>query len=115
MNALRSTVQRASARSPNTLSQKRQMGAHAQPQWEGIDKVVRGVFPEDYQLARAIIGGYGAIIALAMLKPSGAKKEAPPALVASTSSVGIPSVEDPAFGDFIENEANLQSWIDSAE
>merc|ERR1719330_1533853 len=108
MNALRSTVQRAAARSPNTLTQKRQMGAHAQPQWEGIDKVVRGVFPEDYQLARAIIGGYGVVIALFALKPSGAKEAPPAPPAASTSSEGIPSVEDPAFGDFIENEANLQ-------
>ena len=48
MNALRTTFQRVS-RNPGTLVQKRQMGGHAQPQWEGIDKVVRGVFPEDYQ------------------------------------------------------------------
>mmetsp|Transcript_22023 Transcript_22023/g.26164 ORF Transcript_22023/g.26164 Transcript_22023/m.26164 type:complete len:94 (-) Transcript_22023:405-686(-) len=93
------------------------MGSHAEPQWEGIDKVVRGVFPKDYQLARAIIGGYGVIIAFFVLKPSGAKavEEAPAAPVAKPATTGIPSVEDTAFGDFIENEANLNRWIDSAE
>ena len=48
MNSLRSTVQRAS-RIANASAQKRQMGTHAAPEWTGIDKVVRGVFPEDYQ------------------------------------------------------------------
>ena len=48
MNALRTTFQRV-CRNPRTLVQKRQMGAHAQPEWTGIDKVVRGYFPEDYQ------------------------------------------------------------------
>jgi len=47
MNALRTTFQRV-ARTPKTF-QKRQMGGHAQPKWEGIDKIVRGYFPEDYQ------------------------------------------------------------------
>ena len=56
MNALRTTFQRAVAHKPNTLTQKRQMGAHAQPQWEGIDKVVRGVFPEDFQCKYRRIG-----------------------------------------------------------
>lgn len=91
------------------------MGGHAQPQWEGIDKVVRGVFPEDYQLARAIIGGYGVIIAFFLLKPSSPKAVEAPAPVAKAATTGIPSVEDPSFGDFIENEANLNRWIDTAE
>lgn len=67
-------------------------------------------------MSRAIIGGYGVIIAFFVLKPSGAKAvEEAPAPVAKAATTGIPSVEDPAFGDFIENEANLNRWIDSAE
>ena len=32
------------------LQQKRNMGGHAPaPEWEGIDKVVRGYFPQDHQ------------------------------------------------------------------
>lgn len=30
-------------------------------------------------------------------------------------SGAIPSVEDESFAEFIENEGNLQKWIDSAE
>lgn len=32
--------------------QRRNMAGHgAAPEWEGIDKIVRGVFPADYQRA----------------------------------------------------------------
>jgi len=51
-----------------------------------------------------------------MLKPSSKKVAEPVAVVkAAVTSGSIPSVDDPAFGDFIENEANLLKWIDSAE
>jgi hypothetical protein len=48
--------------------------------------------------------------------PSGAKKEEP-VVVAKAADVSgsIPSVEDASFADFIENEANLQKWIASAQ
>lgn len=49
MNALRSTVARASVRATQRV-QKRQMGSGAAaPEWTGIDKIVRDKFPEDYQ------------------------------------------------------------------
>ena len=49
MNALRSTVARASIRATQRV-QKRQMGSGAAaPEWTGIDKIVRDKFPEDYQ------------------------------------------------------------------
>jgi len=67
-------------------------------------------------VARAIIGGYGVVIAFFVLKPSSPKAvEDTPAPVARAATTGIPSVEDPAFGDFIENEANFNRWIDTAE
>ena len=66
-------------------------------------------------VAGAIIGGYAAIITLASLKPS--KKAEPVAeKPASSASTGaIPSVDAPEFAEFIENEDNLNKWIDSAE
>ena len=49
MNALRSTV-RLATRAATQGVQKRNMGSGAaQPQWTGIDKVIRDKFPEDYQ------------------------------------------------------------------
>jgi hypothetical protein len=51
------------------------------------------------------------------LIPSGAKEE--PVVVAAVKPVetsgSIPSVNDDSFAEFIENEENLQKWIDSAE
>lgn len=48
--------------------------------------------------------------------PSGSKDEAAPAPVKAAADTGsIPSVDDDNFADFIENEANLNKWIDSAE
>lgn len=50
------------------------------------------------------------------MKPSGKVEEAAPVAKATdSSSTAIPSVDDDSFGEFIENEANLQKWIDSAE
>jgi hypothetical protein len=48
MNALRTTVARASTRVTQRV-QKRQASGAAAPQWTGIDKVIRDKFPEDYQ------------------------------------------------------------------
>mmetsp|Transcript_13048 Transcript_13048/g.24517 ORF Transcript_13048/g.24517 Transcript_13048/m.24517 type:complete len:117 (-) Transcript_13048:186-536(-) len=116
MNSLRTTIARTSSRVAHKI-QKRQMGAGAaQPQWTGIDKVIRDRFPEDYQVAGLIIGGYATLFTLVSLKPSKAKEE--PVVVSKPAAdvVGaIPSVEDESFADFIENEGNLQKWIDSAE
>lgn len=48
MYALRSSARNAK-KVVNNLS-RRNMGGHAAPvEYEGIDKVVRGVFPEDWQ------------------------------------------------------------------
>lgn len=48
MNALRSTA-RAASRSVAAKVQKRQMGGAAAPEWTGIDKTIRDVFPHDHQ------------------------------------------------------------------
>lgn len=63
-----------------------------------------------------ILAGYTTLFTLVSLMPSG-KKEEPVAVVAvkSASTSAVPSIDDATFGDFIENEANLQKWIDSAE
>ena len=54
-----------------------------------------------------------------MLKPSKATEAAPEVATvvtkASSGSTAIPSVDDEAFANFIEDESNLQKWIDTAE
>lgn len=53
---------------------------------------------------------------LVKIWPSSKKEEVEAAPVAKAADTGaIPSVDDEAFADFIENEQNLQKWIDSAE
>ena len=67
-------------------------------------------------VAGLIIGGYAVLITAFMLKPSKAAEPLPVVAKASTSSItSIPSVDDEAFASFIEDESNLQKWIDTAE
>jgi hypothetical protein len=65
-----------------------------------------------------ILAGYTVLITAVMLKPS-SPAPAPEVVavkpVAATGSTSIPSVDDEAFGTFIEDESNLQKWIDTAE
>ena len=66
-------------------------------------------------VAGLIITGYTVLITGFMLKPSKATEAAPAAPKASSESTAIPSVDDEAFATFIEDESNLQKWIDTAE
>eukprot|EP00563_Minutocellus_polymorphus_P003408 CAMPEP_0181040346 /NCGR_PEP_ID=MMETSP1070-20121207/10996_1 /TAXON_ID=265543 /ORGANISM="Minutocellus polymorphus, Strain NH13" /LENGTH=123 /DNA_ID=CAMNT_0023118343 /DNA_START=6 /DNA_END=377 /DNA_ORIENTATION=+ len=104
-------------------SQRRQMGgSHAPaPEWTGIDKVVRGYFPEDYQLAGAILSGYGVLILAAVIKSSiGGKAPEPepaaPVAAPAASSGDLPSIESPEFEKFIESadDAAIMKWVESA-
>ena len=46
----------------------------------------------------------------------GAPEEAPVVAAKPAATVGtIPSVDDEAFAEFIEDESNLMKWIDTAE
>eukprot|EP00552_Chaetoceros_brevis_P001586 CAMPEP_0197736820 /NCGR_PEP_ID=MMETSP1435-20131217/4399_1 /TAXON_ID=426625 /ORGANISM="Chaetoceros brevis, Strain CCMP164" /LENGTH=115 /DNA_ID=CAMNT_0043325081 /DNA_START=8 /DNA_END=355 /DNA_ORIENTATION=- len=115
MNALRSTV-RLTSRHLNQKVQKRHASGAA-PQWTGIDKVIRDRFPEDWQVSGLVLGGYATLITIALLKPSGAVEE--PVVVAAKPAAdttgAMPSIDDAEFAEFIEDEANLNKWIDSAE
>eukprot|EP00559_Dactyliosolen_fragilissimus_P003963 CAMPEP_0184855124 /NCGR_PEP_ID=MMETSP0580-20130426/443_1 /TAXON_ID=1118495 /ORGANISM="Dactyliosolen fragilissimus" /LENGTH=118 /DNA_ID=CAMNT_0027349553 /DNA_START=50 /DNA_END=406 /DNA_ORIENTATION=+ len=116
LHAIRSSAARGIHVATKTTS--RNMGSHAAPEWTGIDKVVRGVFPEDYQLAGAIIGGYVGLITIFSLKSK--MSPAPEPVVAAATPVSpsagdIPSVDSEAFSTYIENEDNLMRWIDEAE
>ena len=62
-----------------------------------------------------IIAGYAVLITGFMLKPSKPAPPAPEAKPVSTTTTSIPSVEDEAFATFIEDESNLQKWIDTSE
>merc|ERR1712080_767160 len=98
----------------STKPKRRLMGTVPTPEWTGIDKIVRGVFPEDYQLCGAIIGGYSTMIAFFALKSKLNKKieERNVHSVESTDN-DHPSIDSPEFVTFIENEANLNKWIQS--
>lgn len=64
-------------------------------------------------VAGLILGGYTTLFLIVKMLPSSKKEAEPVAKSADTGS--IPSVEDESFAHFIENEENLQKWIDSAE
>merc|ERR1712019_105441 len=81
-------------------SKKSSMATASNPKWTGVDKVVRDVFPEDYQLSGAIIGGYGTLIAFFAIKSKLQKKneEHVPMTVTSTGD-NIPSIDSFEFGN----------------
>eukprot|EP00532_Pseudo-nitzschia_australis_P009577 CAMPEP_0168241582 /NCGR_PEP_ID=MMETSP0140_2-20121125/22875_1 /TAXON_ID=44445 /ORGANISM="Pseudo-nitzschia australis, Strain 10249 10 AB" /LENGTH=122 /DNA_ID=CAMNT_0008176449 /DNA_START=46 /DNA_END=414 /DNA_ORIENTATION=+ len=92
-----------------TQGQKRSMGGGPAVEWEGIDKVVRGVFPGDHQLAMAIMGGYTGLFLLFKMK-SAITKKAPEekiaaAPAASSTDGGVPSIESPEFGEWLGSNA----------
>uniref|UniRef100_A0A7R9W4Z7 Uncharacterized protein n=1 Tax=Pseudictyota dubia TaxID=2749911 RepID=A0A7R9W4Z7_9STRA len=130
MNAVAATVARRAARTAAVQSQRRNMGGHAPaPEWTGIDKVVRDVFPQDYQLAGAILGGYGTLIALATIKSKMSSSPEPEPVAAASSSVGaqddIPPavdsadfegfVESDAFTKFLDSEESIMKWVDTLD
>jgi len=85
------------------------MGGGPAVEWEGIDKVVRGVFPGDHQLAMAIMGGYTGLFLLFKMK-SAITKKAPEekiaaAPAASSTDGGVPSIESPEFGEWLGSNA----------
>lgn len=94
--------------------QRRQMGGHAPaPEWTGIDKTVRDVVPEDWQLASAVMSGYSVLIGIAILSSGGGKKEEPVEEVVKVAAPtaptgGIPSVDSDEFASYVETEAFLQ-------
>ncbi|KAL7547876.1 hypothetical protein ACHAWF_011146 [Thalassiosira exigua] len=99
---------------------KRRMGsAAAAPEWTGIDKVVRGYFPQDDQLCAAIISGYFGLFVLYKIKSafsSSPVEEAAPAPVAAAAPVGsIPDVDSEEFGAFLESEENVMKLVESFE
>jgi len=129
IQVLRSTTSRGVAATRSNLVAKRSMGSAPKKDWEGIDKIVRGVFPEDWQVAGAILGGYAGLISIASIRssmkgpppPKAAPTPSAPSTTASSSEI-LPSVESPdfekflesdAFGKFIESEDNLMKWVDS--
>mmetsp|Transcript_23629 Transcript_23629/g.39092 ORF Transcript_23629/g.39092 Transcript_23629/m.39092 type:complete len:127 (-) Transcript_23629:184-564(-) len=114
-SASRITALRATAAMP----QKRTMAGGPKPVWTGIDKTVRGYFPEDWQLAAAILGGYSSLVVVAQISSAMKGKppvvvEAPKVVVAATTSTGIPDVNSPAFAEYMDSEAFV-TLLDSDE
>ncbi|KAL7473078.1 hypothetical protein ACHAXS_013901 [Conticribra weissflogii] len=101
---------------------KRRMGGSSAPapEWTGIDKIVRDKFPQDDQLAAAIIGGYFGLFILYKIKSAFSSApviEDAPAPVAAASAVSgaIPDVDSEEFGTFLESEENIMKLVDSFE
>ena len=90
---------------------KRKMGGgHSGPPPEGIDAVVRKYLPGNHHIAMAIIGGYFSLYLVSKLF-SGKKKPAPPATKGSTSDGAIPSVDSPAFADWLAKDGNIEKAL----
>ncbi|GKY98775.1 hypothetical protein MPSEU_000833700 [Mayamaea pseudoterrestris] len=116
---LLSAASRRAAVAPLTRQQQTRnlaLGGHhgPPPEWTGIDKVVRGVFPQDYQLAIAILGGYVGLAVVGKLMSGGKKKEEPVAAApaspsfSTSSSNAIPSIESDDFAKYLETDAFLK-------
>ncbi|GMI43432.1 hypothetical protein TrCOL_g4279 [Triparma columacea] len=100
-------------------SQRRGFGAQAEVEYEGFEKVVRGVLPKDEHVVAGILGGYFALyLVFKGVSAVGGKKEAAPVVAAAapaSASSAIPSVEDENFGKWIEEPSNLEKIIASIE
>ena len=115
---VRSKLQSVARRAVMNNVPKRNMGGGGgpPPEYEGIDKVVRGVFPKDNQLALAIIGGYFGLYLVSKIASMGGKKK-PAEVVApksGTSDGSIPSIDSPEFDSWIGTDGNLEKLIASA-
>mmetsp|Transcript_51118 Transcript_51118/g.52073 ORF Transcript_51118/g.52073 Transcript_51118/m.52073 type:complete len:121 (-) Transcript_51118:1108-1470(-) len=99
-------------------TQRRTMGGGAAPEWEGIDKVVRGYFPGDHQLAMAITGGYFGLFALFKVKSAISKKApteeiATPAAAPSSGGNAMPSLDSLEFGEWLGSDS-FNKMLESA-
>merc|ERR1711862_680565 len=101
-------------------------GTHAAPKkdWTGADAIVRKYFPEDYQVAGAILSLYGVVISLAVLRsklkssPSEPVPTTTPSttvVTAAASSDTIPTTDSPDFGKFINDDDALGKFVESEE
>eukprot|EP00569_Conticribra_weissflogii_P003228 CAMPEP_0171345360 /NCGR_PEP_ID=MMETSP0878-20121228/21352_1 /TAXON_ID=67004 /ORGANISM="Thalassiosira weissflogii, Strain CCMP1336" /LENGTH=127 /DNA_ID=CAMNT_0011848745 /DNA_START=41 /DNA_END=424 /DNA_ORIENTATION=- len=113
---------RRQAATTATQQAKRRMGGSSAPapEWTGIDKIVRDKFPQDDQLAAAIIGGYFGLFILYKIKSAFSSAPAvddspAPVAVASSASGAIPDVDSEDFGTFLESEENVMKLVDSFE
>ena len=115
---VRSKLQNIARRAVMNNVPKRNMGGGGgpPPEYEGIDKVVRGVFPKDNQLAMAIIGGYFSLYLLSKIASLGSKKKTAdaPKSVTTSSDGSIPSIDSPEFDTWIGTDGNLEKLIASA-
>jgi hypothetical protein len=63
-----------------------------------------------FSVAGAILASYGALIAVAVLRPKKAPEPvvAPAPVAAPSTSTGVPSVDSPEFDAFVESDAFIQ-------
>mgnify|MGYP004277053491 CR=1 FL=1 len=67
----------------------------------------RKIFPKEWQLSLAIIGGYFGLYLFSKILPGGKKKEEPVA-AATSSAGGMPSIESAEFGEWLGKEGNFE-------
>jgi hypothetical protein len=67
----------------------------------------RKIFPKDYQMSMAIIGGYLTLFMISKLIPGG-KKAPEPAAIATQNDGGMPSIESAEFGEWLGKEGNFE-------
>mmetsp|Transcript_22144 Transcript_22144/g.39607 ORF Transcript_22144/g.39607 Transcript_22144/m.39607 type:complete len:122 (-) Transcript_22144:476-841(-) len=104
---MRAAAQRAAPRAPVAVA-RRNMGGHAPVEYEGVDKVVRDVLPEDWQVVLAILGGYFMLYPISKIFSGGKKPEAAP--VASSGGGSIPSIVDDSFEAWSKVPGNMEKW-----
>mmetsp|Transcript_24126 Transcript_24126/g.27801 ORF Transcript_24126/g.27801 Transcript_24126/m.27801 type:complete len:136 (+) Transcript_24126:80-487(+) len=124
-----SNASRALASRSSKAGSKRFFGSGGPtPKWEGLDKVLRDRFPEDYQVAGVFLSGYGILIGGYLLKSKFTKTpEAAPAPVAVVTEVAsgddiLPATDSTnfeafinnsdKFGKFLESEESVMKWVD---
>jgi hypothetical protein len=82
----------------------------------GLEGYVRGIFPENYQMALAVMGLYAGLYTFSKLVGAitgGGKKAvvAAPVAVAAVSGDAIPSTDSAEFGDWLAQEGSFEKLL----
>lgn len=112
------------ARTP-LVGARRTMAGHGHKKVDhggGLEGYVRGIFPENYQMALAVMGLYAGLYVFSKLVGAitgGGKKAAITAHVdhhapVATTGDAIPSPDSPDFGDWIAQPGSIEKLLGSA-
>ena len=106
------------ARVPAAAQRRTMAGGHGKKvdHGGGLEGYVRGIFPENYQMALAVMGLYAGLWGFSKLVGAitgGGKKAAAPVAIAAPVAVsgGIPSSDSPEFGDWLAQEGSIEKLL----